>query len=415
MRSQTAKFTKRVVDDAAPKAKRYEIWDGETRGLGLRVEASGTKTYILRYRPRNHGPGAPKRFVSLGRHGSITPDEARTRARAMLGAVAAGQDPAMERKDARAAISCDELASLFLQEHVAAKRKAKTAGGYGAILKSYFLPALGKRKAELVTTAEIAKLHLSLRDRPYQANRLLAVVGSMYSFAAQRGLVKRGTNPTLGLGRFREARRERFLTTDELKRLGEALRVAETEGLPWRLDEEAKANKHVAKEPNQRTIFPPEVTLAFRLLLFTGARLREILDLQWSQVDLERGLLLLAESKTGRKTIVLSAPALALLQQAERRGPFVVPGGSPDQLRSGLKRPWLAIQAHAGLEGVRIHDLRHTFASVGAGSSLGLPIVGKLLGHSQPATTARYAHLDADPLRKAADIIGDKLASAMEI
>lgn len=199
------------------------------------------------------------------------------------------------------------MGGSFVDEHVGAKRKAYTAKGYDAILRRYFLPALGKRKAELVTAAEIAKLHLSLRDRPYQANRLLATIDGMYFFAAQRGLIPRGTNP-----------------------------------------------------------------------------------------------------------IVLSAPALALLQQAERRGPFVILGATPDQPRSDLKKPWRAIQRHAGLEDVRIHDLRHTFASVGAGSSLGLPIVGKLLAHSQPATTARYAHLDADPLRKAADIIGESLAGAMQ-
>jgi len=414
MPSASVKLTKRAVDDALPKAKRYEIWDGEIRGLGLRVEASGTKTYILRYRPRNIGPGAPKRFISLGRHGAITPDEARTRARAALGAVAAGKDPALERNQAQVAITCSELASLFLEEHVGAKRKKRTAKGYGAILRRYFFPALGKRKAELVTTAEIAKLHLSLMDRPYQANRLVAIIGSMYTFAARRGLVARGTNPTIGVERFREARRERFLGTEELKRLGETLRLAETDGLPWRLGADARSNKHLPKEPNQRTMFAREVTLAFRLLLFTGARLREILHLEWAHVDLERGLLMLPDSKTGRKTIVLSAPALTILRHADRSSAFVIPGATPDRPRSDLKKPWRAIQQYAGLEGVRVHDLRHTFASIGAGSSLGLPIVGKLLGHSQPATTARYAHLDADPLRRAADIIGGKIAGAME-
>jgi integrase len=153
--------------------------------------------------------------------------------------------------------------------------------------------------------------------------------------------------------------------------------------------------------------------LAFRLLLVTGARVGEILTLEWRYVDMERGLLLLPDSKTGRKTIVMSTPAIELLRTCARNGPYVIPGANGDQPRIDLKKPWLAIQRHAGLEGVRIHDLRHTFASVGAGASLGLPIVGKLLGHSQPATTARYAHLDADPLRRAANIIGEHLNSAM--
>ena len=147
--------------------------------------------------------------------------------------------------------------------------------------------------------------------------------------------------------------------------------------------------------------------------MFTGARLQEILTLQWSYIDFERGLINLPDSKTGRKTIVMSAATIDLLSDRERRGAFVIPGADVGRSRSGLKKPWRAIQRHAGLEGVRIHDLRHTFASIGAGASLGLPIVGKLLGHSQPATTARYAHLDADPLRRASNVIGDHLTAAL--
>lgn len=153
--------------------------------------------------------------------------------------------------------------------------------------------------------------------------------------------------------------------------------------------------------------------MAFRLLMFTGARLQEILTLQWGHIDFERGLINLPDSKTGRKTIVMSGATTDLLRGRERRGAFVIPGAEVDRSRSDLKKPWRAIQRHAGLEGVRIHDLRHTFASIGAGASLGPPIVGKLLGHSQPATTARYAHLDADPLRRASNVIGDHLTAAL--
>jgi integrase len=153
--------------------------------------------------------------------------------------------------------------------------------------------------------------------------------------------------------------------------------------------------------------------LAFRLLLFTGARLGEILTLEWQHVDMGRGLIFLPDSKTGRKTIVLSTPALELLRNAQRAGRYVIPGANETGHRSDLKKPWDAIQRHAQLEGVRIHDLRHTFASIGAGASLGLPIVGKLLGHTQAATTARYAHLDSDPLRRASNIIGEKIATAL--
>ena len=235
----------------------------------------------------------------------------------------------------------------------------------------------------------------------------------MYGFAARRGIVPRGANPAQGIERFREFSRERYLGVEELNRLGETLRLAETEGLPWRLDIDKPQSKHLVREENRRTVLSPEVVLAFRLLMFTGARLQEILTLQWSHIDFERGLINLPDSKTGRKTIVMSAATMDLLRDRERSGAFVIPGAEVGRSRSGLKKPWRAIQRHAGLEGVRIHDLRHTFASIGAGASLGLPIVGKLLGHSQPATTARYAHLDADPLRRASNIIGDHLTAAL--
>jgi integrase len=264
-----------------------------------------------------------------------------------------------------------------------------------------------------VSSAEISQLHLSLRDRPYQANRLVAVIASMYGFAARHGMVPRGVNPAQGIERFRESARERYLGIEELNRLGETLRLAEAKGLPWRLDSDKPRSKHLPREENRRTVLSPEVVLAFRLLMFTGARLREILTLQWSHVDLERGLINLPDSKTGRKTIVMSAATIDLLRDRERRGHFVIPGLDADRSRSDLKKPWRAIQRHAGLEGVRIHDLRHTFASIGAGASLGLPIVGKLLGHSKPATTARYAHLDADPLRRASNVIGAHLQAAL--
>jgi integrase len=349
----------------------------------------------------------------LGRHGAITPDEARSQAKAILGAVAAGQDPAKERAQANSAMLIAELVDLFINEHAAPKRKPRTAANYAAILRRYLVPKFGKRAADQMTAAEIAQLHLSLQDRPYQANRLVAVIASMYGFAARRGIVPKGANPAHGIERFREYSRERYLGVEELNRLGETLRQAETEGLPWRMDVDKPKSKHLVGEENRRTVLSPEVILAFRLLMFTGARLQEILTLQWSHIDFERGLINMPDSKTGRKTIVMSAATVDLLRDCPRRGPFVIPGADVRRARSGLKKPWRAIQRHAGLEGVRIHDLRHTFASIGAGASLGLPIVGKLLGHSQPGTTARYAHLDADPLRRASNVIGDHLRAAL--
>ena len=274
--------------------------------------------------------------------------------------------------------------------------------------------------------ATLSKMHVDMSGKPHNANRLLAVISSLYSFAAKRALVPEGMNPAKGIERYREEGRERYLTQDELLRLGSTLAEAEAVGLPWDIDWEGPKAKHLPKSAaDERQVIDAYAVAAIRLLLFTGARLREILDLRWEHVDLDRGLLLLPDSKTGKKTIVLSGEAMEVLRAlaklavsnmkraTAKPGGFVIKGNSDDAPRADLKKPWHAVRRHAGLEGVRLHDLRHTFASIGAGASLGLPIVGKLLGHSQPQTTARYAHLDADPLRRAADIIGSKIAAAL--
>ena len=228
--------------------------------------------------------------------------------------------------------------------------------------------------------------------------------------------MKRGHNPAAHIEAFREQRRERFLTTDELANLGDAIREAETTGIPWEIDDAKPTAKHIPKE-NRVTNIGPHAGAALRLLILTGARLREILGLKWDYVDLERGLLLLPDSKTGRKTIVLNAPAMKVLADLPRLGVYVIAsqssGAEKETPRADLNRPWRVVAKRAGLIGVRLHDLRHTHASIGAGAGLGLPIIGKLLGHAQATTTARYAHLDADPLRRASEQIGSKLAAAM--
>ena len=172
--------------------------------------------------------------------------------------------------------------------------------------------------------------------------------------------------------------------------------------------------KHVPKA-KRSTKIAPSAAAALRLLLFTGCRLREILHLRWEYVDFERGCLFLPDSKSGRKTVILNAPALAVLNAMERVGPYVVPGDDPEQPRHDLKRPWDAVTKRAGLTGVRLHDLRHTYASFGAGGGLGLPIIGRLAGaHAHAATTARYAHLDNDPLRRASEAIAQQIVSALD-
>jgi integrase len=300
-----------------------------------------------------------------------------------------------------------------MAEHVNPKRKPGTAEFYRHLLDKIIKPELGSGKLNKLTRAAVAKLHGKLSDTPFQANRVLAVIGAMYTFAARSGLVPEGSNPARNIENFPEYRRERFLTDEELERLGSAIRETEMVGVPWVVDETAPKAKHLSKQEHRFTKISPTAAAALRLLLFTGCRLREILHLKWEHVDIERGLLFLPDSKTGRKTVVLNAPALTVLTELDRTGPFVVPGDDPEKPRADLKRPWKAVSKLAGLDGVRLHDLRHTYASFGAGGGLGLPIIGKLLGHTQASTTQRYAHLDSDPLRRASESIAGRIAAAM--
>jgi integrase len=401
------KITKRVVDALRIEAHEYAVWDAKMPGFGVRVRPTGAKSYVVVYRAGT-GRGAPVRRYTIAAVGKITPEKARGRARAILGAVAHGQDPAQEKARERQNPTVSELADRFLCEHVETKRKPGTAATYRYVIESTLKPRIGSTKVDKLSRNAVAKMHSALRETPSWANRALAVVSSMYTFAARVGLVQERTNPARGIDKFPEHRHERFLTGEELERLGSAIREAETEGIAWDADEGKTNAKHLP------TRMSPFAAGAIRLLLFTGCRLREILHLKWDHVDLERGLLFLADSKTGKKTVILNAPALAVLSSLDRLGSYVVPGNDPEKPRADLKRPWQAVAKRAGLDDVRLHDLRHTYASFGAGSGLGLPIIGRLLGHTQAATTARYAHLDNDPLRRASEAIGGRIAAALD-
>ena len=398
--ARVTRLSKRTVDLARPEPKRFTMWDTELKGFGIVVQPSGVKSYIVRYRIGGGRSGTLKQMV-LGRHGALTPDEARTLGRKALAAVAHGNDPAGVRAQARGALTLSDVAEAFMREHAEAKRKGTTVKHYRSLLDAYVLPALGSKKAEAISRTEVARLHLAMALTPYQANRMLAMLGSLYAFAERRGLVP-GVNPVRKIERYSESRRERFLNTQELQRLGDALKRAEGNG--------------VTAEDGTVERISPFAAAALRLLLFTGCRLSEILELRWEHVDFERGLLFLPDSKTGRKTIVLNAPALTVLIDLPRipGNPHVIGGQKPGSAMTDLKRPWQRVCRDAAISGVRLHDLRHTFASYGAGSSLGLPIIGKLLGHSQSATTARYAHLDADPLRRASETIASAISKALE-
>jgi integrase len=380
------KITKRMVDAVVPPtAGEMNLWDSEVPGFSLRVRSTGSRVYVVEYRNRTQR----KRRVTLGRHGRLTVEQARDLARQVLAAVARGEDPAEERQESRSAPTFDELASRYLEQHAAPKKKPSSTAADARVLRLYLLPSLGRRKVAEVGLKDIASLHNAMRDKPVQANRTLALLSKMFSLAERWGLRPPNSNPCRGIDRYPEKRRERFLSGAELARLGAVL------------DEEERHNLFVV--------------LAIRLLLLTGARRNEVLTLRWSQVNLERSALRLPDSKTGAKVIPLGPTALELLVTAPRLegNPYVIPGRRVNGRLVGIHRPWVRIREKAGLGDIRLHDLRHSFASVGAAAGLGLPVLGAILGHGHPATTARYAHLADDPRRAAAARISDEIAAAL--
>jgi integrase len=409
------KLTKQPVANLKPRAKPYIEYDTELIGFGVAVYPSGVKSWVCEHRPHGGGRGIAKKRVTLGKTSQLTPDQARKGAAELLAAVRLGGDPAQEKVERRASVTVAQLIDLFDAQYVGPMLKPGTAVSHRIALDELRC-AHGALKATALTRAHVATLHFRMADRPYAANRAAAVWSKAFVWAADAGLIPEGHNPAKGIKKYREQGRERFLTSEELARLGDALREGEIVGLPYSVDGTKPTAKHAAKADHRRVKLDQYATAALRLLILTRARLREILHAKWEQIDVERGLIFLADSKTGKKPLYLSAAAQKVLADVPRvkGNPYVIAGAKDGAPRSDLKKPWAAISRAAGLEGVRLHDLRHSFASFGAGASLGLPIIGKLLGHSQPSTTARYAHLDADPMRRAVDTIGATISAAMD-
>lgn len=359
MKAASTKISKRMIDRVAPRADRFLIWDSALPGFGLRVECSGRKTFFVRYRAEGGGRNAPQRSMAIGRYGVLTPDAARKKAKDILAAVTKGEDPAGAQAAARKQMTVAELCDFYLEKgvlvpgHGGRVKKASTVKDDRGRIEAHIKPLLGNHRVSSVTSADIERFLVDVasgktrgnpavkRRNPVRggkgvATRTTATLGAIFSFAVRQRM--RSDNPVSGVPKYAINRKERFLTTDELERLGSAIREAETIGVVWNPDP-AKKIKHAPKPENRRVVISPFAGAALRLLLFTGCRTREILSLEWSHVDLERGFLFLPDSKTGRKPVVLNAPALAILSELPRGGSYVIAGDEPDAPRYDLKKP----------------------------------------------------------------------------
>ncbi len=377
-----AKLNRRSISRRTVEALKVEkdtvFWDRDLPGFGIRVYASGTKMYVVQSRTK----GKSVR-VTVGRHGVISADEARRRAARIVNRIKAGEDPIPEPLPARLAggPTVAGLAARYMEKHVAVRCKASTAEGIRGLLGKYILPEFGKLPLLAVERERVAAFHVRLNGVPYAANRAVALMSRMYAMAADWEMVPDGTNPCRSVRKYPTRGRERFLTDTEFRRLGEVLGEAATKG---------GVSVHAVA--------------AIRLLMLTGCRKSEILSLQWTDIDLEAGELRLRESKTGPRAVPLSPPAAKVLAELPRvpGNPWVIPGQKPDTHMTNLDDPWRIVRERAGVENVRIHDCRHSFASRALALGESLPVIAKLLGHSQIRTTARYAHLARDSVRAAA-------------
>ena len=379
------KITKRAIDRIESDGSDRFYWDRELPGFGLRVRASGRKFFVTQFRANGK-----LRRMTLGPVTAFAPEDARRRAMALLAEAKGGGDPAAQRDADRKAATVKALGERFLDEYVPAHCKPSTAYEYRRSVELFIDPRIGRRKVNEIQRSDIAELHHVLRKTPYQANRTLGVLSKMFNLAEMWGLRPDGSNPCLHVKRFKEEKRERFLSAEEFQRLGTVLDEI--------LEDGSETRSAVA---------------AIRLLMLTGCRLSEVQKLRWEHVDLEAGELRLPDTKTGGRAVPLAPSAVRLLESLphDDDNPWVIAGRKPGGYLTDLQHPWRRIRTRAELEDVRIHDLRHSFASRALALGEGLPMIGKLLGHTQVQTTARYAHLARDTVKASAARIGDSIDS----
>lgn len=387
-----AKLTKNIVERTPVRDKAFFLFDDSLPGFCVRIAPNGRRHYYQQYMKHKK----TKRFP-LGMHGVITAEAAREKAIGVLAQINAGADPVAESVERTRQPTVRDLAERYMKEHAAVHCKPATVEGYEFYMRRTILPALGDLKVAEVTRNDIVKFHSSLADTPYNANRSLEIISKMFNLAEMWGLRSDGTNPRRHIRKFEEKKRERYLSKEESKRLGEVLTAA----------------KNNTAE-NSISAYCIEV------LLYTGCRCGEIQTLKWEYIDWENSCLRLPDTKTGARVVYVGQNVLTTLREVEnlpqrpRDNPYVFWGGRENDFIRDLQKPWRKYRTAADLPDMRIHDLRHSFASYAISQGITLAMVGKLLGHTQTQTTARYAHLMADPVREAAGKVAQEIAAAMQ-
>jgi integrase len=378
----TARITTELVEALQPGE---QVWDKEVRGFGVRRRGVDA-VYCVKTRVK-----CRQVLYTIGRHGkgAWAAERARREAIRILGLIRDGKDPAAEKQAERKVPMLADFAARYLTEYAEKQKKPRSVEEDRRNLHLHIIPALGRHKLHDITKQDVARLHAKMSATPIAANRVLALLSGIMSWAERVGERPDNSNPCRHIDKYKEQARERYLNGEELARLGDVLASTAAD---WR------------------------AVAIVRLLLLTGARLSEVLTLRWDYIDQQTGTARLPDSKTGAKTLFLSAPALEILATIPRMesNPHVIPGDKAGAPFVGIQKLWQRIRAEAELPDVRLHDLRHSFASAAVSAGDSLYITGKLLGHKQAVTTQRYAHLAADPAKAVADRTGGRIAAMMK-
>ncbi len=391
-----AKITQQFVDDLTPDGRDRLVFDDHLQGFGIRLTKAGSKLFVARARVS----GGKRRFFNLGNADKIKVSIARREAETTLADARAGREPALEslrRKKAAEAgsMTIKALGERWMSDVVNVKRKPRTAEDYQRLLDQRINPTFGSLPVLEITRDEIIAWHARMSNTPRRANYSLATLRVLLNFAEDIGLREPRSNPCRRIQMYREGVRERFLTEAEIGKAADAIAAAETAG---------KIGTWAAA--------------GLRLALLTGARQGELTAAKWQDFHVDRKIIRLLDSKTNRpRTIHLSKPALEILRTLPRlkHNPYIIAGAKPGEPLQNLSRSWIVARKFAeGLDDVRLHDLRHSFASVAAARGVSLQMIGKLLGHQVAATTQRYAHLAADAAAGVNDELGDVMDAAIK-
>jgi len=378
-------LTRQEIQAAAADGRKLWLADGKVPGLGVMVLPSGVRTWYLRYRE----PSGKQQTHKIGRADVISPAAAREEAHKLLGAVAKGEQPTTARQRLRQAPTVAQLLERIKREHWR-RLKPGTQRNNELAWRLHLLPTFGAMKVAEVQPRHVADwFHHASLERPIRANRCLEILSKAFNLAELWGLRSQASNPCARIDANPENKRRRYLKPEEAARLGRTLAIWQ-HGTRWRFAQ------------------------LVRLLLLTGCRLREIMACRWEWIDLRGRVIHLPDSKTGARTVHLTPQAVAILEQlrAATNTDWVI-AGAGDGPMVGYRKLWLELCEQAEIQQLRIHDLRHSFASFGLASGLTLPVIGSLLGHASPQTTARYAHLIDEVAQAAAATTGAAVSLAL--